>query len=154
MCLHAPAPAIPLICQFMVNLMINHPGLKVLIHNTSLDRAKDVTSDPFDEKEINPSQTKAMESSLWEMKSLQNHILPNVAQACSFIEKPLPSVSYDLEEVLSVDYDDMFEEEINKKKNIGHLDSKPFPPFDYEFSIPLKHLADSVYLNAAKRIKV
>jgi U3 small nucleolar RNA-associated protein 19 len=156
MALHAPATVIPLICQFVVNLMINHPGLKVLVHNTSLERAKDLSSDPFEEEEVNPNLTKAMESSLWEMKTLQNHILPSVATACAFIEKPLPNVGFDLEEVISTDYDDMFEEEINKKKNIGHLDAKPFPPFDYEFSGPLKHLADSVHLgnSVAKRIKV
>ena len=74
MSLHAPAPIIPLICNFIVNLMIKHPGLQILIHNTNVKKNNE--SDPFDFHEVNPSKAKAMESSLWEMKTLQIHILP------------------------------------------------------------------------------
>ena len=42
-----------------------------------------------------------MESSLWEMKSLENHVLPQAAQACSFIEKAaLSNTEFDLDEVI------------------------------------------------------
>ena len=95
--LHAPAPVIPIICQFIVNLMISHPGRKVLIHNTNVTK---VEEDPFDPQEPDPNKSRAMESSLWEMKSLQNHLLPQVAQACAFIEKAaLPTTEFDLDDI-------------------------------------------------------
>ena len=101
--LHAPAPVIPIICQFIVNLMISHPGLKVLIHNTT-SKIQKIQEDPFDPGEPNPNKTRAMASSFWEMKTLENHVLPQVAQTCSFIEKAaLPNTEFDLDEVIGQD---------------------------------------------------
>jgi U3 small nucleolar RNA-associated protein 19 len=140
----APAPVIPLICQFITNLMISHPGLKILIHNTKAENVKSMEDDPFDDEELDPSKTRAMESSLWEMKTLQNHALPSVAQACSFIEKQISDRACDLDEVFSNDYDTMFTEETVKKKNIDQVEATGFGPFDFVFGGALKTLADSV----------
>ena len=98
---------IPIICQFIVNLMTCHPGLKVFIHNTK-NAAQSIQEDPSDPEKPNPNKTRAMESSLWETKTLENHVLPLVAQACTFIEKPaFPNIEFDLDEVIGQDYDDV-----------------------------------------------
>ena len=87
--------------------MTCHPGLKVFIHNTK-NAAQSIQEDPSDPEKPNPNKTRAMESSLWETKTLENHVLPLVAQACTFIEKPaFPNIEFDLDEVIGQDYDDV-----------------------------------------------
>lgn len=54
-----------------------------------------VPADPFNEDENNPYKTNAIESSLWELESLQNHMLPKVSRAVSFINNPLPNTECD-----------------------------------------------------------
>lgn len=51
-------------------------------------------------EERDPMKSNAMSSSLWEIQTLQNHILANVATAARFINDPLPSVEWDLSKVL------------------------------------------------------
>jgi len=106
--LHAPAPAIPMICDFISNLMIEHPGLKTLVNKKS-QKESEITfaEDPFDFDEPDPIKSRAMESSLWEIKMLQHHVLPTVALAARFISKPSPKVAKDLDETLSLTYDDV-----------------------------------------------
>ena len=64
-----------------------------------------VSADPFRESESNPLETHAIESSLWELETLQQHVLPTVSKAASFIHKPLPTVERDLTEFLDDSYD-------------------------------------------------
>lgn len=54
-----------------------------------------VSADPFIEDENDPYKTKAIESSLWELETLQHHILPKVSRAVSFINNPLPNTECD-----------------------------------------------------------
>jgi U3 small nucleolar RNA-associated protein 19 len=117
--LHAPAPAIPMICDFITNLMLEHPGLKTLVNKNSKASKPGVMKqdeksgewtieeDPFNFNEPDPIRSRAMDSSLWEIKTLQSHVLPSVALAAKFISKALPKVEKDLDDTLSLTYDDV-----------------------------------------------
>ena len=64
-----------------------------------------VETDPFLENETDPLKTNAIESSLWELETLQQHVLPKVSKTVSFINKPLPTVEWDLTELFDNTYD-------------------------------------------------
>jgi hypothetical protein len=58
-------------------------------------------------EERDPLKSHAIESSLWELQALQNHILPNIATAAKFINMPLPSVEWDMSKILENSADDV-----------------------------------------------
>ncbi|KAJ1520775.1 hypothetical protein ONE63_003869 [Megalurothrips usitatus] len=108
----APPEDIHIILMFIGNLILRHPGLKLLIDNPNREN---VPEDPFVMEERDPSKSRAMESSLWELYSLQSHVLPGVGTAANFIYNPLPSVEWDLSQILEENSDDIFEREMKKK---------------------------------------
>jgi U3 small nucleolar RNA-associated protein 19 len=57
------------------NMIQKHPALLPLIHRTESAKGAE---DPFLEEEADPQQTKAMESSLWELEALESHYCPAV----------------------------------------------------------------------------
>lgn len=59
-----------------------------------------VAADPFDNNEKDPLKSRATESSLWELSLLKQHVQPRVSSAVSFIDSNLPSVEWDLSQVL------------------------------------------------------
>jgi len=58
-------------------------------------------------EERDPLKSQAIESSLWELQALQNHILPSIATAAKFINMPLPSVEWDMSKILENSADDV-----------------------------------------------
>lgn len=72
---------------------------------TSLISFLQVSVDPFLEKEPDPLKTNALESSLWELETLQQHVLPSVSKAVSFINKPLPNTEWDLTSLIETTYE-------------------------------------------------
>ena len=66
-----------------------------------------VSLDPYIMEERDPLKSQAIESSLWELQALQNHILPSVATAAKFINMPLPSVEWDMSKILENSADDV-----------------------------------------------
>ncbi|KAF2903416.1 hypothetical protein ILUMI_02769 [Ignelater luminosus] len=65
-------------------------------------------------EERDPLKSNAINSSLWEIQTLQNHVLPSVATAARFINSPLPSVEWDFTKILDNTGDDIFDKEIKK----------------------------------------
>lgn len=59
-------------------------------------------NDPYDEKELDPVKSGALNSSLWEMVLLQKHAVPEVANAARFISKSLPLAEFDLAPLLEM----------------------------------------------------
>jgi len=108
----APPQDIVIILYFIGNLIIRHPGLKRLICHVT---GGEVTKDPYIMDERVPIKSMALESSLWEIATLQSHVLPSVAQAAKFITNPLPSIEWDLSSVLEVNENDIFDQEIVKR---------------------------------------
>lgn len=64
-------------------------------------------NDPFIENESDPTKTCASQSSLWEIALLKNHSLPSISSGAKFIDSNLPSVEFDLSEVLGKTYEDV-----------------------------------------------
>lgn len=50
---------------------------------------------------------KATDSSLWEIKTLQSHVLPEIANAAKFIERDLPKLEWDVKQDLETTLEDV-----------------------------------------------
>ncbi|KAK9498754.1 hypothetical protein O3M35_003318 [Rhynocoris fuscipes] len=108
----APPADILTLLALITNLIIRHSGLKKLITNMEI---QNYSNDPYIPTESDPSASKALESSLWEVKLLQYHVLPSVSTAAMFIDNPLPSVECDLSDLLEGDSNQIFSKELKKK---------------------------------------
>lgn len=136
--LTASADALIILLPFIANLLIRHQSLlDALVNKTE---ASDLSHDPFDNKEPDPSKCNAIDSSLWEIKSLQSHWHPRVVAAASFIDKQLPTIEFDLADVLDTNFDELLEEEIVKEVKL-----KEAIPIDTTL---VKVLLDKNWLNA------
>ncbi|EFA09396.1 Nucleolar complex protein 4 homolog B-like Protein [Tribolium castaneum] len=107
----APSEDVVIICMFIGNLILRHPGLKCLLNNPTEGTA---SSDPYIMEERDPVKSNAINSSLWELKSLQQHSIPSVATAARFINSPLPTIEWDLSRILDETGDDIFDKEVKK----------------------------------------
>lgn len=107
--LAAPAPDAIIICHFIGNLLIRHPGLKKLVHR---EKSSTVTQDPYLMDEPDPMLSRAIDSQLWEIHGLQNHLIPDVAKAASKVFKQLPDIEWDLTPFLEMDEKKMFDNEV------------------------------------------
>ncbi|EYC28386.1 hypothetical protein Y032_0007g3199 [Ancylostoma ceylanicum] len=86
MLLLAPVDAQEPVLGLIRNLLTRHPNVSCLIHR---DVPGTLPSDPYDESEPSLSKCNALNSSLWEIKSLQKHWHQNVAKRASFVDKKL-----------------------------------------------------------------
>lgn len=111
----APSEDIIVICMFIGNLILRHPGLKSLLNHPTGGSA---TTDPYIMEERDPLKSNAINSSLWEIQTLQNHILPSVATAARFINSPLPSIEWDFTKILDNTGDDIFDKEIKRNSKL------------------------------------
>nr|CAG4638409.1 EOG090X04ZD [Cyclestheria hislopi] len=112
--LTAPANVVVLLLHFIGNLIMRHRGLLRLVHNP--DHQNELSEDPYLMDERNPALCRATESSLWEIKSLQNHILPDVAIAAKFIDRDLPKLEWDISQDLELTLEDMIEKEMKRER--------------------------------------
>ncbi|VDK29101.1 unnamed protein product [Gongylonema pulchrum] len=79
----------PVSCQesllaLIRNLITRHKTVEFLLHR---ENPETLTSDPYNEEESNLQKCGAMESSLWEIKTLQRHWYSEVAKRANFIDK-------------------------------------------------------------------
>ncbi len=58
-------------------------------------------------EENNLTACNAVESSLWELKTLQSHILPEIANASKFIDRELPKTEWDISQELELTIEDV-----------------------------------------------
>ncbi|CAH0563564.1 unnamed protein product [Brassicogethes aeneus] len=107
----APSEDVIIICHFVGNLILRHPGLKCLLNNANSGMSNE---DPYIMEERDPLKSNAISSSLWELQTLQQHCQPSVATAARFINAPLPSVEWDLGQILDNTGDDIFDKEVKK----------------------------------------
>lgn len=99
----APPQDIIIILYFIGNLIIRHPGLKRLICDRNSNETREIAQDPYVMDEADPNKSQALQSSLWEIQLLRNHMLPNVAQAAKNITtQPLPGAEWDLSNFLEL----------------------------------------------------
>jgi U3 small nucleolar RNA-associated protein 19 len=120
--LNAPPTAIVVVVPFIYNLLKSHPTCTFMIHRAIRDdeRKAEVEAegmdDPFDPEEPDPTLTDAIESSLWEIESLQSHYHPNVAAIARIISEQFTKQAYNLEDFLDYTYQGMLLAELGKEE--------------------------------------
>ncbi len=117
----SPATAIIAI-TFIHNIVRRHPSCIQILHRPQKpSQGGGVWEgvDAYDENESNPADSKALESSLWELSVFRNHADPAVAQYCSILDKDLTNKvkhsEVDIEEVLTLSYASLFDREVKKR---------------------------------------
>lgn len=138
LCLTAPPAAIIAIVPFIYNLLMQHPACTFMIHRQSfppyIKSAENLGEDPFSMTEKDPQQTGAIDSSLWELETLQSHYHPTVSSIAKIISEQFTKQHYNLEDFLDHGYVSMLESELNKE---------PKKPPVVEFYIPKRIFTNS-----------
>ncbi|KAI0444825.1 nucleolar complex protein [Xylaria telfairii] len=120
LCLNAPPSAIVAVMPWVYNLFKKHPLCTFMVHRVIRDpevRAaveSQGMDDPFDEKEEDPMQTKAIDSCLWEVLQLQAHYHPNVATTAKILSEQYTRPWYNMEDFLDHSYNSLVEAELSK----------------------------------------
>ncbi|KKK25836.1 ribosome biogenesis protein [Aspergillus rambellii] len=120
--LNAPPTAVVVIVPFIYNLLKSHPTCTFMLHREVRDRERTAeleaegTDDPFDPNEPDPNRTGAMESSLWEIETLQSHYHPNVAAIARIISEQFTKQGYNLEDFLDYTYQGMLQAELGSEE--------------------------------------
>ncbi|CAI7590665.1 unnamed protein product [Penicillium bialowiezense] len=140
--LNAPPSAIVVIVPFMYNFFKSHPTTSFMLHRTIRDKdelaevEREGMDDPFDPNESDPNLTDAIESSLWEIETLQSHFHPNVAAIARIISEQFTKQSYSLEDFLDHTYQGMVQAELGvEERNL-----KKLPVVEYQ--IPKRIFTD------------
>ncbi|PGH03000.1 U3 small nucleolar RNA-associated protein 19 [Blastomyces parvus] len=120
--LNAPPAAIVVIVPWIYNLLKSHPTCTFMLHRVIRDEDSKSKlqshgmTDPFDPTEPDPTRTGALESSLWEIESLQSHYHPNVASIAKIISEQFTKQAYNLEDFLDHSYQGMIGMELGKEE--------------------------------------
>ena len=126
--LHAP-PAVTLWClRLALDILHRHPNVSYLVHRSlslfdaptqfSLTRGED----PYDDECLDPQESGASASSLWELECLRNHISPAVTRLVSSFsrdvrKKPLPPPGSAMD-YASLTFADVFEGEFRRRAKV------------------------------------
>uniref|UniRef100_A0A8C8MN60 CCAAT-binding factor domain-containing protein n=1 Tax=Oncorhynchus tshawytscha TaxID=74940 RepID=A0A8C8MN60_ONCTS len=109
--LTAPPAVLLMVLPFICNLIRRHPACRVLIHRPK------ACDDPYLMEEEDPSQCHALESSLWEIQTLQKHYHPDVATAAMVINKPLSQQEDAISELLELSTYELMERDLKHKQS-------------------------------------
>ena len=140
--LNAPPTAIVAMVPFMYNLLKSHPTCTLMLHRPVRDDATKAQleaegmDDPFDAQEPDPTRTNALESSLWEIETLQSHYHPNVAAIARILAEQFTKQMYNLEDFLDYTYQGMLQAELGS----GDKPLKRIPVVEYQ--IPKRSFTD------------
>lgn len=110
--LQGPSNSLVMCLEFIQNLILRHKGLVSLLHNPDRD---DLNSDPFLPEEEDPAASRAMESSLWEVKTLSEHLLPQVSSVAKNLLKGVGEQEADVSKSLETTWQDMMDVELKRK---------------------------------------
>jgi len=140
--LQGPANSLVMCLEFIQNLILRHKGLLSLLHNPERD---DLLSDPYLPEEEDPANSKAMESSLWEVKTLSEHLLPQVSTVARNLLKGIGEQEADVSKSLETTWQEMMDVELKRKvwinvpinfvKPDGILHSKDYDVLSQIFTI-------------------
>ncbi|KAM5457618.1 Maturation and nuclear export of 40S ribosomal subunits interacting protein [Microsporum audouinii] len=142
--LNAPPAAIVVIVPWIYNILRSHPTCTFMIHrdlkkhDPSLYKEieEEGMDDPFDAYESNPTLTNAIQSSLWEIETLQSHYHPNTAALARIISEQFTKQQYNVEDFLDLSYQAMLDTELGKEEKVF----KKAPVV--EFQIPKRIFTD------------
>jgi len=120
LCLFAPPSAIVAIIPFIYNLIKTHPTTSFMIHRHPYPPytkfKHNLGNDPYDPTEPDPQLTCAIDSSLWELETVQSHYHPTVASIARIISEQFTKQQYNLEDFLDHGYATLLESELKKKE--------------------------------------
>lgn len=140
LCLFAPPSAIVAIIPFIYNLLKSHPSTTFMIHRNPYPPYTKSKSklgiDPYDPSESDPQKTGAIDSSVWELETLQSHYHPTVASIARIISEQFTKQQYNLEDFLDHGYGTLMEGELKKEKE-GKKRKEPV----VEYKIPKRIFA-------------
>ena len=109
----APPAGIVAVIPWIYNMVVTHRSCAFMLHreirdfNLLQEYEENGMFDPFIEEEPNPMQSQALDSSLWEIQSLQSHYHPQVAALAKIISEQFTKRSYNLEDFLNHSYDEV-----------------------------------------------
>ncbi|GMH40832.1 hypothetical protein BSKO_08736 [Bryopsis sp. KO-2023] len=119
--------------SFIHNLLRRHPSCDVLVHRP--DRAKPsppadgwglIENDVYDAVADDPAESRAIESSLWEIEALRNHSCPQVAKYVTMLDKDLTkkrkTSEADITLALAASYTSLFDEGVKKRVKVVPLE--------------------------------
>lgn len=112
--LTAPPTALLILLPFIYNLIRRHPSCRVLIHKPNTEN--DLVEDPYLMEEEDPAQCRALDSSLWEIKTLQRHYHPDVSKVAMLINTPLSDQEDDISEMLEVTAHELMEKDLKQSQ--------------------------------------
>lgn len=120
LCLFAPPSAIVAIIPFIYNLFKSHPSTTFMMHRKPYPpytkSKSNMGIDPYDPSEPDPQKTGAIDSSVWELETLQSHYHPTVASIARIISDQFTKQQYNLEDFLDHGYGTLMEGELKKQK--------------------------------------
>lgn len=104
--LSAPPQDAVIALQFISNLIIRHKSLKRLLNDPPLPQTV-LKNDPYNMEESDPTKSRALESSLWEVEALTQHVLPNVSVVAKNVLRANARTEFDLGQVLELTESDV-----------------------------------------------
>ena len=115
----APPHGILVLLGLITYLLRTHPSISFLVNSSE---EAEVSEDPYMESEEDIMSCKAMQSSLWELATLANHFLPEVAKAAVAAKKPNTKNPH-LDDLLETTYFDLisFDEGDFKSNAMCHV---------------------------------
>ncbi|GAA5917434.1 hypothetical protein JCM5296_001624 [Sporobolomyces johnsonii] len=114
--LSASPAAIVTVVPLVYNLLKRHPSCMVMIHRPlSEDADVDEAFDPFDPLETSPTESNALDSSLWELAALRQHYLASVAGLAQVFGEPMNKQAYAMEDFLDHSYATILATEFARK---------------------------------------
>ncbi|KAJ2397027.1 Maturation and nuclear export of 40S ribosomal subunits interacting protein, partial [Coemansia sp. RSA 2559] len=130
--LSAPPSGAVIAIPMVYNLLKAHPSCMVLIHRmpgfdseTGEERVTDEL-DPYDPTEQDPAKCMALQSSLWEMETLQHHYYANIATLANIFNEPFHKPKFVLEDFLDHTYTTFFESDtVRKPRKAPALAAQP-----------------------------
>ncbi|CAK3997537.1 related to NOC4 Nucleolar, forms a complex with Nop14p that mediates maturation and nuclear export of 40S [Lecanosticta acicola] len=123
--LQSPPGGIVWIVPWVYNMLKQHPPCTFMLHRTYHPAhaiyanypkyEEEGMDDPFDMSQSDPMLTGAIDSSLWELETLQSHYHPNVATLAKIMGEQFTKRDYQLEDFLDHSYASLIDAELGKE---------------------------------------
>ncbi|RKP34039.1 CBF/Mak21 family-domain-containing protein [Dimargaris cristalligena] len=134
--LDAPPAALLVVLPWIYNLLKAHASCMPLIHRTDAKAKpkstptvnKWMASDPYDHTAADPKEAKALESSLWEIQTLQSHYAPQVSTMAKVFSDRFTRNPFDLEDFLDHTYSTLFSAELDRPSHKDPALAAQIPP--------------------------
>uniref|UniRef100_A0A671NUS4 Nucleolar complex associated 4 homolog n=1 Tax=Sinocyclocheilus anshuiensis TaxID=1608454 RepID=A0A671NUS4_9TELE len=113
---HLPAYLVAAFVKRFARLSLTAPPTALLILLPFICNLIQPCDDPYVVEEEDPAHCHALESSLWEIKTLQKHYHPDVAKAAMKINEPLTEQEEDISEMLELSTFELMERELKAER--------------------------------------